>query len=349
MNISLLSLYALQQLKLLASQVKSIAMMRPMLLFLLIAICTNYIVEGHQAQAAGCSKSIIGLWTCSPCGKGTRCHSCTACTGYCYRGQDQTKRSAIGIEYGSVEAPYKVPFLDMFKDIDALLKLEEISDSTVVDIFKEASDVIRKDCKICNNSPDLNSLSIFTGQVYVDLKNLIGTQLFKEKAIEKTAETTNLVEKLPESLKIKVEATSSILESNYLKTIKVESNKQLGSKSKWGPNFTVKFDINVANYQGSGSGKYSDVLHFTATSKTCCSAGDRIPSVHLHSDNRILVSMWGTFDGGPGNTYYTSGRMDVDRWYNIEIEQLNVRFHIELKVSTNILLSNKFFTGRIYR
>ena len=209
----------------------------------------------------------------------------------------------------------------MFNDMNALLKTEEISDLTVVDLYKEASNLIRDDCTICNNSPDLNNLSNFTGQVYVELKNLIGTHLFKAKAIEKTAETTNLVDQLPESLKIKVEATSSILESNYLKTIKIEDNKQLGSESQWGPNFIVKFDINVANYQGSLKREYSDVLQFTATSKTCCDEGDRLPSVHLHTDNRILVSMW----VGDGNTYYTSGRMDVDRWYSFEIQQLNVR------------------------
>ena len=103
------------------------------------------------------------------------------------------------MEYGSVKALYKVPFLDMFNDINALLKAEEISDLTVVDLYKEASDKIREDCTVCNNSPDLNNLSIFTNQVYTELKPLVDKLTFKEKAIEKTTETTNLVEKLPES------------------------------------------------------------------------------------------------------------------------------------------------------
>ena len=94
----------------------------------------------------------------------------------------------------------------MFNDIKALLEVEEISDTTVVDLYMEASDVIREDCTICNNSPDLNNLSFLTGQVYKELKTLVGTDLFNPKAIEKTLETTNLVQKLPESLKIKVEA-----------------------------------------------------------------------------------------------------------------------------------------------
>ena len=156
--------------------------MRPLIvLFLVFAISTDYIAEG-----ARCKKSSIGWWTCSPCGRGSRCHFCIWCTGYCYKGHSQTKRSTGGIEYGSVEAQYKVPFLDMFNDMNALLNVDEISDPTVVDLYKEASDDIKKDCTLSNNSADLNNLSIFTEQVYVDLESLVGTELFKPKAIEKT-------------------------------------------------------------------------------------------------------------------------------------------------------------------
>ena len=163
---------------------------------------------------------MIGWWTCSPCGQGTRCHSCSWCTGYCYSGQGLNTENTEGIDYGSVEALYKVPFLDVFNDINALLKAEEISDLTVVDLYKEASNVIREDCTICNNSPDLNDLSIYTKKVHKELKPLIGTQRFKAKAIEKTTETTERVNKLPESLKIKVDENSSILESIYLRNKK---------------------------------------------------------------------------------------------------------------------------------
>ena len=90
----------------------------------------------------------------------------------------------------------------MFKDIDALLKLEEISDPTVVDLYKEVSDVVREDCIIFHNSTDLNNLSNFTYKVYEDLESLVHTPDFKHKAIEKTEKTINLVQKLPESLKI---------------------------------------------------------------------------------------------------------------------------------------------------
>ena len=183
-------------------------MIRPLLLiFFLVSISIDY-VEG-----AKCKKSSFGWWTCSPCGKGSRCHYCTWCTGYCYNGHGQSGRNLVGIEYGSVEAPYKLPYLEMLNDLEVLLKGDGISDLDVVDLYKRTSVATREDCTICNNSPELNSLSIFTDKVHVELKKIIGTLQFKQKAIDKATETKNIVQNLPESLKIKVEPNSSILES----------------------------------------------------------------------------------------------------------------------------------------
>ena len=174
--------------------------------YFLTSIFTDTLVDGAQ-----CQKSSIGRWTCSPCGKGSRCHYCTWCTGYCFNGH--SGRSIGGVEYGSVEAPYKDPFLEMFNDIDALLKSDGISEVDVVDLYKKTSVITREDCIICNNSPELNSLSIYTDKAHVELEKLIGTLHFKPKAIEKTTETKDIVQNLPNSLKIKVEPKSSILES----------------------------------------------------------------------------------------------------------------------------------------
>ena len=126
-------------------------MVRLLLLFLLVEISPNYLVDG-----AKCVKSSFGWWTCRPCGKGARCHYCTWCTGFCFN--RLSGRSIGGVEYGSVEAPYKVPFLEMFNDIEALLKNDEISEHFVVDLYKEASIVTREDCTVCNNSSELNNL-----------------------------------------------------------------------------------------------------------------------------------------------------------------------------------------------
>ena len=178
--------------------------------YFLTSIFTDTLVDGAQ-----CQKSSIGRWTCSPCGKGSRCHYCTWCTGYCYNGHGhgQARKNPEGIEYGSAEALYKLPYLEMFNDIVALLKGGGISDLDVVELYKITSVATREDCTICNNSPELNSLSSFTDKVHMELEKLIGTFQFKQKAIEKTTETKNIVQNLPETLKIKVEPKSSILES----------------------------------------------------------------------------------------------------------------------------------------
>ena len=105
----------------------------------------------------------------------------------------------------------------------------------------------------------------------------------------------------------------------------IVNGKQLGTIPEWGPEFSVKFDINVSDFDNGGlDNPHSDVLHFTATDKTCCSEGDRLPGVFLNRDNRFIISMWGTFDGRKGNTYYTSGRKEVNRWYSVEAKQQQV-------------------------
>ena len=84
--------------------------------------------------------------------------------------------------------------------------------------------------------------------------------------------------------------------------------------------------MKVSDYDNGGlDHPYSDVLHFTANDKTCCGEGDRLPSVFLHRDYRVIIAMWGQFDGGEGNIYYTSGTMEVNQWQAFEIKQKLVR------------------------
>ena len=101
----------------------------------------------------------------------------------------------------------------MFNDVEVLLSNGGISDLDVVALYKIISDVTREDCTICNNNPGLNDLSIHAAKVRVELEVYVGTLQFKPKAIERTIETKNKVQNLPNSLKIKVEPTSSILEN----------------------------------------------------------------------------------------------------------------------------------------
>ena len=91
----------------------------------------------------------------------------------------------------------------------------------------------------------------------------------------------------------------------------IVNDQQLESIPEWGPDFSVNFEIKVSDFDNGGlDHPYSDVLHFTATDKTCCGEGDRLPGVFLNRENRIIIAMWGSFDGGRGNIYYTSGKKE---------------------------------------
>ena len=100
--------------------------------------------------------------------------------------------------------------------------------------------------------------------------------------------------------------------------ISIMNDNQLGSISEWGPDFTVKFEILVKDFDNGGlDHPWSDVLHFTATDKTCCDKGDRLPGVFLNRDKRIVVGMWGI-------GMFTSDTLTTDRWYAVEIKQKHV-------------------------
>ena len=168
-------------------------------------------------QGAACAASFGRLY-CSPCGIGTRCTTCTWCTGYCSPPGKNKARTAetinrTDIEYGSEEAPYKTPFLDIFRDLERLISGGFISDLDVVNIYRSISETTRDDCTICNQQPDLDRLSNFTYNVSEILRPLIGHKDFKTNAINKTITTYSEVENLPYSIKIFVEQSSTILQS----------------------------------------------------------------------------------------------------------------------------------------
>ena len=182
-------------------------MNRIFMFLLLTSLCLLHLPR--EVEGAQCRKSRIGNWRCSPCGKGTRCLYCSWCLGFCRNAAKNRE-----IEYGSVEALYKTPLMDLFGDLDTLIKRDFISQEDIVQTYKLTSQATREDCTICNNQPDLDKLSLFTESVHKELASLIGKDQFKNTAIEKTSQTSTMVQDLPSSIKILVEATSSILESN---------------------------------------------------------------------------------------------------------------------------------------
>ena len=175
--------------------------------------------QSTVVQGVQCSISFGGT-RCSPCSVGTRCKFCEWCTGYCSpkaSGIDKKSRAeqniTQNITYGSEPAPYKTPFLDVFRDLERLIKGDHISELDVVDIYRIISETTREDCIICNQQPDLDRLSNFTQNISEDLRKIVGEPEFKNTAIEKTVETYSEVDDLPYSIKIMVENSSTILQS----------------------------------------------------------------------------------------------------------------------------------------
>ena len=182
------------------------------------------LLEFHQIEATkyACQEKFgIG---CSPCGEGTRCHYCEWCVGYCYNGgtdlkdfKGRTRRSVSetgNITYGSQIMSYKVPYLEMFKDVEHGLMEDIFSETDIVEIFKITSVATAQDCAICNNSKEIAEISNFTGTVYVELEEAAATgswESFKEIALNRTSDTTEKLEELPDTLEILVSPTSPMM------------------------------------------------------------------------------------------------------------------------------------------
>ena len=174
-------------------------------------------------DGARCRRSRLGWWPCSPCGRGTRCLYCTWCTGFCFNTRVHGRSAGPSMQYGTEEMPYKMPFMDMFKDIEVRVKGNDMTDLDLVELFKVVSVVTREDCTICNNSPGLDKVSNYTASVYKELEEMIGNIHFKNVAMEKCSMTTNLISTLPESLKIHVDSDSDIMKSNLGKIFHLTS------------------------------------------------------------------------------------------------------------------------------
>ena len=196
-------------------------MLRIRLFFISIFLVLLFNLD-QDVEGAKCKKS-FGWVKCNPCGRGTRCLFCTWCTGYCIGKNHRTKRST-NEDADLIEVPYKNPFLEMFQDLDVLLRgldalqrSDTITDLDVVHLYKETSNQTREDF-FSNNSTEIDQLSKFSDAVYKELEGLIGNPTFRGRAIEKTVQTIDLVQQLPSSLKTEVESSSDILATKMIIT-----------------------------------------------------------------------------------------------------------------------------------
>ena len=92
-----------------------------------------------------------------------------------------------------------------------------------------------------------------------------------------------------------------------------KKNLQLGEVPEWGPNFVITFETKIVSFVSHG-----DLLHFTASGKSCCNEGDRTPVVLTLPNKRLQVKTF--FNGNPDQGFTSRGLLE-QKWYNIEISQ----------------------------
>ena len=85
----------------------------------------------------------------------------------------------------------------------------------------------------------------------------------------------------------------------------VKRNKEIGpTNGTWGPFFRVSFDLIIRSYvEGKGKQGWSSVLAF-----------DKTPSVDLNKNGELRIFF-------QQRKYNFISNVDLNRWYNISIEQ----------------------------
>ena len=95
----------------------------------------------------------------------------------------------------------------------------------------------------------------------------------------------------------------------------VTRNKLISTINKFGPQYSVVFDV-IVNSAGKG---WSSIIRFTSTDNNCCNHGDRVPAVFYNSDGFLYITSSVNDIGNYGFNY----DIDLKKWYHIEIVQAN--------------------------
>ena len=84
----------------------------------------------------------------------------------------------------------------------------------------------------------------------------------------------------------------------------IERNKEIGTIDSWGPVFRISFDLIIHSFvKGKGKQGWSSVLAF-----------DKTPSVDLNKNGELRIFFH-------QRKYTFIVNVDLNRWYNISIEQ----------------------------
>ena len=106
----------------------------------------------------------------------------------------------------------------------------------------------------------------------------------------------------------------------------IEKGKLIETIAAWGPCFKISFDLFITSF---GPSEWSSVLSFkgNGATKSCCSNGDRVPTIGLRSDGRLYFA---NSVNGNGN-YLLNGIVQSKWWHKIEIEQTNLNGKVRIK------------------
>ena len=107
----------------------------------------------------------------------------------------------------------------MFKNIEDAILADEISEQSVVELYKVTLLALKEDCEICADSKEVRKLRDFTISVHKKLKRIVevpqkfssGSNQFKDTALKWTSEAYEITYEIPESVKAKVDPNSDII------------------------------------------------------------------------------------------------------------------------------------------
>ena len=98
----------------------------------------------------------------------------------------------------------------------------------------------------------------------------------------------------------------------------IQQNNLLGVLPEWGPAWKISFELYILSFPPVSDWFVESILRFTSTTNNCCSIGDRIPALFIHSNHSICYYTT-IIDGEGDNTYSPS--IQTGKWYSFEIEQ----------------------------
>ena len=111
----------------------------------------------------------------------------------------------------------------------------------------------------------------------------------------------------------------------------------------WGKYFETSLQIWVESYTGSNKDGWTELIRFTSTDKDCCSSGDRIPAIFVHSSGYIHV----TSQVGTNGNYNKNFNIKLKTWIKVEIKQYpdengKVALHLNFKIICFTFVSRQY-------